>query len=364
MKGSICKTPSGYIVKYPTGQKYKRIQIRRRTLEEAERLLTALRYHDDEGTLDIRDWNGGASLAFDTLAKQWLDHVHTAARKEKTWLTYSRFMTKAIDAWGNRGIRTIKRADIAALIESYQAGAKSKANMTSCLSTFWRWAVDKEHIRPSDVPVFPKIKYRLGLRKTVDKETQARILDEVWNQVGTTEPKAWLGIKWLATYVCLRPSDLCRVLEEDIDRKARKVRIRDPKAAEPYDLPLTTQDAKIILQSAPGAPSSPFFRHSGRTGGAAIDTPFGESYLYRVWKRACAALGIEGVDLYGGTRHSSARAMRHTHSPEQIKWATMHRTSASFERYFRMDENDLRGMYEEATPCTTLVPPIPGALKG
>lgn len=168
------------------------------------------------------------------------------------------------------------------------------------------------------------------------------------------DPKVWLGIKWLTTYVCLRPGDLGRIREEDIDRRNRVIWIRDPKAGEPYQLPLTKTDLEALMKFLPGTSDAPFFRHP--TGGQ-----YSEHHLYRAWKAACARLGVEGVDLYGGTRHSSVQALRFTHSPEQIRWATMHRTSRAFERYFRMSPEDLRAVYEEAEQCTTRVPPVSGS---
>jgi len=51
------------------------------------------------------------------------------------------------------------------------------------------------------------------------------------------------------------------------------------------------------------------------------------------------------VDLYGGTRHSSAKALRHFCSPEEIKRATMHSTNKAFEQYFQMESDDLRTIY-------------------
>ena len=39
-------------------------------------------------------------------------------------------------------------------------------------------------------------------------------------------------------------------------------------------------------------------------------TPFGKHRFYSAEKDACHNLGIEGADLYGGTRHSSATALR------------------------------------------------------
>jgi len=53
------------------------------------------------------------------------------------------------------------------------------------------------------------------------------------------------------------------------------------------------------------------------------------------------------VDLYGGTRHSSAVALREFFSPEQIRHATMHSTNQAFERYFRMQAEDLKKIYSK-----------------
>jgi len=60
-------------------------------------------------------------------------------------------------------------------------------------------------------------------------------------------------------------------------------------------------------------------------------------------------LGIVGVDLYGGTRHSSAGALRAYRTPEEIKRATMHSTDKAFERYFSMESDDLRSIYQDTT---------------
>jgi NADH-quinone oxidoreductase subunit N len=52
------------------------------------------------------------------------------------------------------------------------------------------------------------------------------------------------------------------------------------------------------------------------------------------------------VDLYGGTRHSSAIALKKYRTPEEIKRATMHSTNKAFERYFWIETGDLREIYK------------------
>jgi len=57
-------------------------------------------------------------------------------------------------------------------------------------------------------------------------------------------------------------------------------------------------------------------------------------------------LGIDGVPLYRGTKHSTVTAMRRSGlSPEEIKRATGHATNKAFDRYLQVDEDDLRKMF-------------------
>jgi hypothetical protein len=101
------------------------------------------------------------------------------------------------------------------------------------------------------------------------------------------------------------------------------------------------------LQSFPkGLPDLYFFRHPPGIQGCVEGEQFGQRYLYKWWKKACNNLGIEGVDLYGGTKHSTAIALRKFATPEQIKRAMMTSTNKAFERYFRIESEEVRGIYE------------------
>jgi hypothetical protein len=107
-------------------------------------------------------------------------------------------------------------------------------------------------------------------------------------------------------------------------------------------------DDIALVKSIPrGFPELRFFRHVKGIRSQKEGSPFGEKYFYKWWVRACDELGIEGVDLYGGTRHSSAIALRKYRTPEEIKRATMHTTNKVFERYFRMESDDLRDIYSD-----------------
>jgi integrase len=135
-------------------------------------------------------------------------------------------------------------------------------------------------------------------------------------------PKIWLGVKWLATYISIRPGELVRIKEEHIDLERGYLFIPHPKEKRPKLVPLRREDVELIRALPRGLPHLPFFRHPSGLKGIKGGAPFGEKYLYKWWKRACENLGIEGVDLYGGTRHSSASALRKYRTPEEIKRAT------------------------------------------
>ena len=58
-------------------------------------------------------------------------------------------------------------------------------------------------------------------------------------------------------------------------------------------------------------------------------------------------MGIEGVDLYGGTRHSLARALRESCTPEEIRRATMSASNKVFERYYKTEGAEFRNIYSK-----------------
>lgn len=278
--------------------------------------------------------------SFTETSRRWLLEWVKANVTPKTARQYETYISRASGFFKDKPVGEIRTKDIQAFLNTQtELKNKSKATVAACLKSFYTWLEYEEIV--DRAPRFPKIKYRLGSRKTVNKETQSSILHEICRLTGHSSPRAYIAIKWLSTYVCLRPSDILRIRECDIDRRNRVVYIRDPKAVEPYEMPLTPADVELLKTFTITQSESPFFRHENNDN-------FGPTFLYDTWKRACKSLGIEGVDLYGGTRHSSVRDMRHTHTPEQIRHATLHRTNAAFERYFTVAKEDLVEMYQQA----------------
>lgn len=319
----------------------------------ARRFLTGLRFKHDEGTFDIRDYNHDNPLGFENLALKWLE-VKERETKPKSYNNLSNYIHRAIRTWSNRNIKEIGYAEIEDfLLEQNLAGSKkpisdkTRANIRSALHDFWVWLRKRRLIRSNQMPEFPEIKFELGFRTTIDKDTQENILAKIYELSFHINPKIWIGIKWLSTYISIRPGELVRIKEKHIDLGNGYLIIPDPKEKRPKLVPLLDKDIELIRSLPRGFPELRFFRHVKGISGCAEGKPFGKKYFYKWWVRACKELGIKGVDLYGGTRHSSAIALRKYRTPEEIRRATMHSTNKAFERYFRMESDDLRDIYSD-----------------
>jgi integrase len=215
--------------------------------------------------------------------------------------------------------------------------------MLAGLKAFFAWAKKRHGVDgPKDWPKIGVVEMRF--RNTIDLQTQESILEEIKK----TEPlRAWLAIKFLSTYISVRPGELVSLTEGQIDRQRGLLIIPHPKEKRPKIVPLTHEDINLIQTIPRSFANIPFFRHMEDSPRFADrGNAFTNHYLLRVWKRACRTLGIEGVDLYGGTKHSTAMGLREVATFEEVRTMTGHSTNRAFERYFRSEGKDLQSLYE------------------
>ncbi len=305
----------------------------------ASRFITGVRFKKDEGSFDKRDYDHGRPLAFDNLIAKWLEYK----RDEVSPGYYQHlieYSCKATDHFGGRNIKDIDFAALEDFSKSLKVGNKTKHNIIRAFHHFLAWCKRRDAIQ--EIPQFPIIRFELGYRQVVGKDTQIAIVEEV---ARIAPMKTWLAIRWLCTYISVRPAEMISLKEGHIDLENGLLLFPHPKEIKYKTVPLIDEDI-AILRSLPVAFSRDmyFFRHDD-------GEPFGKKYLYKTWKRACKNLNIEGVDLYGGTRHSSARALRQHFSPEQIKRATGSATNAAFERYYRIENDEMRGVFSHSIPA-------------
>jgi integrase len=341
----------------------KKTHRRFKNYQEAERFLNGLRYEFDKGVYDPRDYQKGNPLGFAALADKWLQIKQKEVRP-KSYNNLRNYMDKAKRAWGQTNIKAIGFGEIEDFLFSQDVSDKTRSNMRSCLHSFWVWLKKRRVISLKEFPEFPEISYELGWRKITDKENQEAIIEEIRRLTYHINPKIWLGIKWLSTYISIRPGELLNLKEQDINIKLRCFIIPHPKEKKPKLVPMLEEDIEILKNMPIGLPDLPFFRHVEGVRGCKPGQPFGKKYFYKWWKKACANLRINDLDLYGGTKHTTTTALGEVFSPEQIKRGSLHSTNKAFDRYLQAKAGDALKIYHMANQLTNRGQPVANKNSG
>ena len=333
------QSPQKFVVRY--GQITKRFD----NYKEAHQFLIGLRHQEGSGQFDARDYQAKSKpLAFNRLAEEW-KALKAGAVRPKTLGTIKNALDHAGAVFGEANIKSIRYAHIEDFMAGLNLAPKSKANTLSILKQFWAWVVARYDIQP--IKVWPVISQpQMRFRNTVSIQDQELILAEVKKITQATRPRSWLAIKWLMTYINVRPGEMINLKEGHIDRSRGLLIIPAPVAKERKDkiVLLLDEDCELI-SGFPLCfdPDTPFFRHtSGRYVGQAL----GKQRLYRDWKMACKAIGIDNVDLYGGTKHSTAMGLRLNDAAtyEEIRKITGHTTNKAFDRYLKLEGESVKGL--------------------
>ena len=324
---SACGMPAskGYTVNFG-----RAIRKRFKTYQEAAHFLSGIRYKTDEGTFDHRDYRSDNPLSFMKQSERWLTVKENEVSKD-THRKYTRFMRYACAEWKDRNVKSISYGDIEDFLYSGRFKSdKYRHDAKSCLNHFFDWLVKREKITKPGIPI---IRFDLGWRNIIGLKTQKQIIEEVYRIA--PQEKIAFGIELLATYTNLRPDDLRRISERDyrdgIIRFERPTKKKNRgKLVQLIDKHIETWER--LKAQHPALPHMPFFRHHNQSG-VANDSLYGKDLFYKWWKKACKNLGIEGVDLYGGTRHSSTTATAENLDEATAKQASEHDTSSAFGRY-------------------------------
>ena len=323
---------------------FDNVTTRFRTYREAYKVLTRKRAEVDKGTYDARDYMiKSKPLAFDKLAAEWLA-VKAGQLRPGSMPPLRNAVSRAAGLWGEANIKSIRYAQIEDLLNSLKNLApKTKKNTLDALKQFWSWAADRYDIAPVKWPRLPAPEMKF--RKTVSIADQEAILAEVEKITMATRPRAWLAIKWLMTYISVRPREMVSLLEGNIDRQRGLLIFPRPKERKPKIVPLLDEDRELLARLPLAFPEMPFFRHESHAPAREAGKRFGLQRLYRDWKAACRALGIEGVDLYGGTKHSTAMGLREVATYEEVRKMTGHTTNKAFDRYIQLEGDAMRALY-------------------
>ena len=268
---------------------FKNIHRRFDTYEMASSFLGGLRFENSGFTdkkFDERDYQVKKKpLSFSNLADKWLE-VKKQEVSASHWRNLRNYIGRAQKAWGDSNVKEIQYGDIEDfLLEQAELSPKTRNNIKSALHSFWTWLRKRRVITAAEMPDFPEVPFELGYRKLVDKATQQRILDEVRRISWDVNPKIWLGIKWLCTYVNVRPGELVKVREGDILLDQGLILIPHPKEKKPKPVVLLDEDVEAIREYIRALPHVPFFRHTGGVKGTRPGQAFGDKYFWKWWKK-------------------------------------------------------------------------------
>ncbi|MBA3030986.1 MAG: hypothetical protein FP816_19540 [Desulfobacteraceae bacterium] len=314
--------------------------------QAASRFLMGLRFETDKGSFDMRDYQADNPLGFAGLAEQFLEE------KERTGMksigNIRNYMVRALEFFKDRNVKSIKKADIKEFLYMIKGiSEKTRHNHASALHDFFfNFLVDDlEIITLSQAPKIPDIPYQLAYRNMVDMDTQAKIIEEVRAISYVDNPKIWLGIDILSLHTNIRPGDLLKIKEKDVDHKNGIITFWRPTKKKDKNkvirirlLDYHIDEISNMKAEFPGHPDMPFFRHTTKTRGVKADQAFGVHFFWKYWKQACTNLGIEGVDLYGGTRHSTTTWRAVEFGREKAKESSGHETNKAFDRYCQVDD--------------------------
>lgn len=330
--------------------RFKGITRRGNDLEKLERMLTGMRYELDQGKFDARDYQREQPLGFETLSEKWLGKQHD----KKSWNKMRCHIGYAQAFFQNKNIKEIQYGDLEDFFYENPTVShlsyKTLHNVKTTMHTFWNWACKRDSMLK--MPDFPAIHFELGWRKIITKQMQDAILEKVKDLSWDINPKIYIGILFLATYPNVRPKELLNVIEEDISLDYGTILIKYNKVRGKHTtIYLLDEDIELLRTMPRGFPKQFFFRHDKIRKGVHIQNryQFGEKYWYKFWKKACKEMGIEGVDLYGGTRHSTVTHLGQHYSPEEIMAdGSEHTTNKAFMRYFQRHAAQKKAIYHTA----------------
>lgn len=307
----------------------------------AQRFLTGIRFKDDEGSLDPRDYKASNPMGFDRHVDKWLS-VKAKQVKRGSLVTYQGYMFKAVGWFGGRNIKDITNGDIEDFLladhknkNGQTISSKTRHEMKSVLHQFFKWVCRRDKM--IEMPEFPTVGYEMGFRDIIDLNTQTAIIEKVKEISWAVNPKIWWGIKLLSENPNVRPGELRNVKEGNISIEMGLIQIKKMKELgrkKGKFVQLDEDDIRFLRTLPEALPDIYFFRHRKGTAGVKAGEQFGVSYFNKWWKRACSYLGVEGVTLYSGTKHSTVTALSEVLSPEEIRrGGSEHSTSSAFERY-------------------------------
>lgn len=310
------------------------------TVGEAERHLTFLRVQTGRNEFDQREWAKDQPLSFYSLRTKFLEMKKKQTITKKQIRHIEMVLELAGKSWDCMQIKEIAEGEIDDFFSmDHGISNKTLSNWKTVLHDFWIWAVRREKRRSKlEMPEFPDIQFKMKMKTLVSVSDQQAIIEELRRITWDINPRIWLGVRLLSLYPRIRPGEMLNVKEGHINLKDGWIVFPQPKERDPKFIHLIPESSEAIEEIKgmvpPALPDVYFFRHLKTRSGIQSGVKFGPKYFNKWWNTAANNLGITGVSLYPGTKHSTVTALGKSMTPEQIKHNVTGHTSNAFERYF------------------------------
>jgi len=320
--------------------------------EQALRLASRISYEIENRTFDptkyiARDFK---EFLFENYIQKWLAFSETKLKPSSFKDRKRIIKSLLIPFFKGKDIREIKAAHIQDFYLSLQERKISKKtiwNILAELKAFLNFAKKREDIER--VPAFPEVKYEEKPIVWLNQEQQKRILEAI--------PEEHKPIfTFLFTYGC-RPGEARALMWDAVDFENEIIYIKRtfsnrklvniPKEGKWKVLPMLPHIKEVLLKLAEKKKS--MFVFSWRYG------YYGERALPKIWKEACEKVGITGVSLYAGVRHSFAmQRLREGFSYEEIGACLGHSDVRTTRKYGRLMAQNLTRVFSRSAKIISL----------
>lgn len=306
--------------------------------------------------------DAAAVSSIDALMKRWLESfrrkVETERRQPRTLAGYERLAGDGEGAhlayWRGKVLGDIDVQSLEdweyLLATKAKLSAKTRKNVLAAFHSFLSWVCDQ---RPTySIPKFPWPETDEHQPMILSPELQAKVLAAI--------PEDERGIFLFMAETLVRPSEARVLRVRDWITDSNQVRVaraakdqktgsgsvvRGLKSRNAKVVPILSFDMYCWLQVR-----VPAERRLGDPDGPLFVNPDGRNGLWwshwaldYAWKQACARVGVQGVKMYEGLKHSTATALKALGADDRLlAQLAGHRDPRSVEKYAKLQGQTIR----------------------
>ncbi len=310
--------------------------------------------------LDVYRPTPQVDTSVEPLLKRWIEvfrkRTEQGSRGPRTLREYERWANAEggryayFSYWFGKSVHEIDRASVeewSFWMSDKGLSAKTVRNVMAGFHSFLGWV--SNDILTGFTP--PRFQW-----PEVDDHRPTILSQEMQWKVLMAIPEAKAGIFYFLAQTAARPSE-ARVLrvkdwagdEIEVSRAAkdrktggiiRGLKSRNIKTLPVHEWPLRDWlDQHVSKERQLSDPDGPLFVNPhGREKGW-----WSETSMRRTWATACKKVGVTGVSLYEGTKHSTATHLKSLGADDRLLAQLMgHRDTRSVEKYAKLDSNAIR----------------------